>query len=160
MSIVNLGASPMMIGNNESKRTFREELAFALTEVMQMEPPDTVGNDTILNRYMVAHMGENHFKKEREVAKADLLKNNKVANVIETGILEVSRLDQTQRYIALSGRNYCLDVQIRKGAMVFDSDKLHGLLLARGIRRDEVKSIIEEAKIKQRPTVIFGVSDK
>lgn len=149
-----------MIGNNESKRSFREDVLNSLIGIMQMAPSELVGNDVILNRYLLAHMGETHFKKEREVAKADLIKNNKVANVIETGILEVAKLDQTQRYIGLTGKTYCLDLQIRKGAKVLDVDKLQGLLIARGIRRDEIDGLLESAKVQQRPTVIFGVSDK
>lgn len=142
--------------------TFRMQVLSAFEGAFSLSPSEEplVGNDIPLKEYLVAHMGSSFFDKKKEQAKKELLKINKVQHIVDNGKREVYQLGQTQRYIALSGRKYCLDLQIRVGASLLDQDKLRGLLRHRGLKSDEVDSIIEESKVKQQPAVIFGVSDK
>jgi hypothetical protein len=121
-------------------------------------PAGASNNDPALHEYMVATEGEAYFKKRREQARDDLIKQCD-GKAIDNVVTNVTKTKVKQSAVLLSTSNYTLTLDVAAPSKRLDEAALRNKLQTEhGMSADDVAKLIDACKKPSAPAKSYKVS--
>ena len=116
--------------------------------------------DNFLHAYLVAAIGESHYKKTRSDIRTSIFnqypdKLHDIGRIVD----ETKKFDASVTEVLIEGANYQFQVTSKRGAEIIDTKKLVTELRKR-FSADVVDELVKKCTVRREPSMSYTVTEK